>query len=153
MRRRRSHTKSVPATEQAGCRRSGQSRPASVASQARSAAKSPPAGRCARRLVVRRKAPASGKGSNTLTLYQNLPNPFSEETIISFLVPRGRTWRMRIEDAGGQVIRCFDGNRGGTITLAWNGSDDAGVSVPTGTYYCRLESDKSADRRKMTLIR
>lgn len=153
MRRRRSQAESVPGTRQTVHKPSGPSCPVSAPSQVQPVAKRPPADQRSRQVAGRRKASASGRGPNRLTLYQNLPNPFSEETVISFLVPHGRTWRMRIEDARGHVIRCFEGNRGGTITLAWNGSDDTGVSVPTGTYYCRLESDKSADRRKMTLIR
>jgi hypothetical protein len=86
-------------------------------------------------------------------LYQNMPNPFTVQTVIGFQVPRGQNWRVLVEDSQGQAIRTFEGNEGGTLTLTWDGMDNAGTAVQTGTYFCLLESDGKTDRRKMTLIR
>ena len=86
-------------------------------------------------------------------LFQNMPNPFSIQTVIAFTVTRGSNWIVRVEDNQGRAVRTFAGNEGGTMTLAWDGTDDNGAVVQTGTYFCLLESDGHTDLRKMTLIR
>ncbi len=91
--------------------------------------------------------------TDRVELFQNVPNPFSAQTIIAFKVPRGQNWMVRVEDNQGQSVRVFSGNEGGTMTLIWDGTDDAGAGVQTGTYFCLLESDGNTDLRKMTLIR
>jgi hypothetical protein len=86
-------------------------------------------------------------------LYQNMPNPFSDQTVIAFQTPLGSTWRVRVENKQGKAVRTFEGNEGGTMTLSWDGTDDSGVDVQSGTYLCLLESDGRTDMRKMILIR
>jgi len=89
----------------------------------------------------------------TVTLFQNLPNPFSEQTFITFETPPGSEWLLRVERPDGAPVRTFAGNEGGIITLAWSGEDDAGGKAESGTYICRLEAGGRTDRRKMTLMR
>ena len=60
-----------------------------------------------------------------LALYQNMPNPFSEQTFITFETPPGSEWHLRVERPDGEPVRTFEGNEGGRITLAWSGEDDA----------------------------
>jgi hypothetical protein len=88
-----------------------------------------------------------------LALFQNMPNPFSEQTFITFETPPGNEWRLQVERPDGKPVRTFVGNQGGIITLAWSGEDDGGRKVQSGTYICRLESGGSTDHRKMTLMR
>lgn len=89
----------------------------------------------------------------TVVLFQNMPNPFTKQTFISFSIPPGSEWVLRVERPDGVPVRTFAGNEGGIITLAWSGEDDAGGKVASGTYICRLESGGRTDRRKMTLMR
>ena len=88
-----------------------------------------------------------------IALFQNMPNPFSEQTFVTFETPPGSEWLLRVERPDGEPVRTFAGNEGGTITLAWSGEDDAGRKVKSGTYICHLESGGRTDRRKMTLMR
>ncbi len=88
-----------------------------------------------------------------VALFQNMPNPFSEQTFITFETPPGSEWLLWVERPDGAPVRTFAGNEGGTITLAWSCEDDAGRKVDSGTYICRLESGGRTDRRKMTLMR
>lgn len=90
---------------------------------------------------------------DAVALFQNLPNPFSEQTFITFETPPGSEWLLQVERPNGAPVRTFAGNEGGTITLVWSGEDDAGRKVESGTYICRLESGGRTDRRKMTLMR
>ena len=88
-----------------------------------------------------------------LALFQNMPNPFSEQTFITFETPPGSEWHLRVERPDGEPVRTFEGNEGGRITLAWSGEDDAGRKVKSGTYICRVECGGRTDYRKMTLMR
>lgn len=86
-------------------------------------------------------------------LFQNMPNPFSEQTFITFDVPMGSDWRLWVSSPDGEAVRTFTGNEGGTITLSWNGEDDTGRRVESGTYIYCLEADGRTDCRKLTLMR
>jgi len=102
---------------------------------------------------ISKEKPVARTKADQFGLFQNMPNPFSVQTVIAFKVPQGRNWRIHVEDSQGRVVRTYAGNEGGTMTLAWDGTDDAGTVVQTGTYFCLLESGGSSDLRKMTLIR
>jgi hypothetical protein len=88
-----------------------------------------------------------------IALFQNMPNPFSEQTFITFAVPPGSEWRLRVTRPGGEAVRDFSGNEGGTITLSWNGEDDTGRGVESGIYFLCLECGGQTDQKKMTLMR
>ena len=103
-------------------------------------------------LIMEKKTRADNRLTE-LALFQNMPNPFSEQTFITFEIPSGSEWHLRVERPDGEPVRTFDGNEGGRITLAWSGEDDAGRKVKSGTYICRVECGGQTDYRKMTLMR
>ena len=41
----------------------------------------------------------------------------------------------------------------GSRTFTWNGRDDAGRAMPSGTYIVRLEAESGVEARKVALIR
>jgi hypothetical protein len=92
-------------------------------------------------------------GLTEFALFQNIPNPFSEQTFITFAVPPGSEWRLRVFKPKGETVRAFSGNEGGIITLSWNGEDDTGRRVESGTYFCCLECGGQTDQKKLTLMR
>ncbi len=77
------------------------------------------------------------------------PNPFREETEISWSVPNGPV-RLLITDIAGRLVRTFPPGGPGTLRARWDGRDDAGLRVASGMYYGRLES--GADRRLVHLL-
>lgn len=97
--------------------------------------------------------PVAQAHADQFELFQNMPNPFSIQTVIAFTVHHGSNWTVRVEDRQGRAVRTFAGNEGGTMTLAWDGTDDNGAVVQNGTYFCLLASDGHTDLRRMTLIR
>jgi len=103
--------------------------------------------------LILESKPQTDSRLTKLTLFQNMPNPFSEQTFITFDTPLGSEWHLRVERPDGKPVRTFEGNEGGRITLAWSGEDDAGRKVKSGTYICRLESGGRTDHRKLTLMR
>jgi len=83
------------------------------------------------------------------------PNPFNSTTTIRYSLPEDARIRLTINDVmGREVTTLVNGEcSAGTYTKVWNGANRAGVSVASGTYYLRIESDKFTQVRKLTLIK
>jgi len=88
-------------------------------------------------------------------LAPNEPNPFSPETSIDYSLSRESEVRVRIYSASGRVVRTLVDGRmpAGPHLTSWNGTDDAGRSVASGVYWCRLESGSFRMSRRMILLR
>lgn len=67
------------------------------------------------------------------------PNPFRSSTILHLTTgPLGRsTTHLRVYDAQGRLVRTLAVNQASQIM--WDGSDDAGRLLPSGTYLVRCE--------------
>lgn len=88
-------------------------------------------------------------------LRQNTPNPFNPITQISYTVPDGgNSVQLSIFDVQGKHVATLVDQRvsGGRHTVSWNGRDDTGKSLPSGTYFYRLAGPHFTSTRKMTLI-
>jgi len=88
-------------------------------------------------------------------LRQNEPNPFNPQTVIRYeLSAEGRA-TVEIFDARGQRIRSLVNEVQGTgpQSVLWNGRDDRGVDVPSGTYFYRLRAPGCDETMKMMLVR
>ncbi len=92
---------------------------------------------------------------SAFVLYGNFPNPFNPLTTIKFDLPRDGHVALRIFDLSGRVVRTLvDENLArATHEYQWDGSDDAGHRVASGTYYYRVESDQNAATGKMMLVK
>jgi uncharacterized membrane protein len=88
-------------------------------------------------------------------LAPNLPNPFNPQTSIAFALPRGEQVRLDIFDAAGRLVRTLvDENRAaGEHTVIWDGTDDGGNGVASGTYVYKLQTDTFVRARSMTLLK
>ena len=73
-------------------------------------------------------------------LFQNYPNPFNPTTRISLLVPRAADIKVVVYDMLGQKVKTlFDGYKSaGVHTLNWNGQNEFGQTVSSGTYIYKL---------------
>ena len=76
-------------------------------------------------------------------------------TAIRFHVDRRQPVRLDLYDAGGHRVRALWAGVAdpGTHARIWNGQDDAGRSVSSGTYVVRLESEGTVRSRKLSLVR
>ncbi len=84
------------------------------------------------------------------------PNPFNPTTTIRFAVPAGGgDVRLSIFDIRGRLVRSLvRGHRdGGTYTAVWNGDDQRGQRVASGTYFYRLEAPGFTSTRKLVLVK
>jgi hypothetical protein len=84
------------------------------------------------------------------------PNPFNPTTTIRYSVPRpGAFVRIVVHDVGGREVRTLLARRidGGRRAVVWDGRDDAGNAVASGTYFYRVQIAGEAFTGKMTLLK
>ena len=100
-------------------------------------------------------SPASLQLPTANTLWQNFPNPFNPETIISFDLLEDSVVSLVIYDVAGQVVQTLtraQEMRAGHHQLVWNGLDLNGAKVSSGVYFYQLKSNNFTSMKKMTLI-
>jgi hypothetical protein len=92
--------------------------------------------------------------SPSLGLQQNAPNPFRLGTSISYSVPARMRILLVVCDCSGRIVRTLiEGEKAaGRYSVAWDGKDRFGMSVPSGIYFCRLETPEVCTTRKMILL-
>ena len=83
------------------------------------------------------------------------PNPFNPSTMIAFELPRAVNVELRIFDSRGRVVKTLASGSmpAGPHRIEWNGTDDRGASVSSGTYYYRLRAGDYEAGRRMTLVK
>ncbi|MBN2185401.1 MAG: T9SS type A sorting domain-containing protein [Candidatus Krumholzibacteriota bacterium] len=88
-------------------------------------------------------------------LMTNFPNPFNPSTKITYAIPGHGHVSLKIYDVSGKLVRTLvSGLQGpGEHFAYWNGMNDQGIAAASGTYFCRLISEKQAATRKMLLMR
>jgi len=109
------------------------------------------------RTVTVRKA-LQGEIPASFILFQNYPNPFNERTKIDY----------EIADAAGQadvVVQVFNTlgqkvktlvsgmHAGGRYTVVWDGTDDGGNKLSSGSYYYRLIAGSFISSKKMIMLK
>ena len=88
-------------------------------------------------------------------LSQNVPNPFTEGTIIRYALPKNRWVKLTIYDAAGRKVKTLVNGlqTAGYKAVKWDGRDEMGRRVAPGTYFCRFQAGKFKSVRKIELIR
>ena len=88
-------------------------------------------------------------------LYQNYPNPFNPATTIAFNLERATRTSLVIYDLKGARVRTLldETLPEGRHAVLWSGSDDAGRTVGSGVYICRLVTDHSVHANRLLLLK
>jgi hypothetical protein len=86
-------------------------------------------------------------------LSQNHPNPFTSRTAIQLELPSPSGYTLGIYDVTGKLVRRFVGSGEGQISIAWDGTDDTGLSVAPGVYFYHVEAGQFAKTKRMLLLR
>ena len=82
-------------------------------------------------------------------LYQNAPNPFSNETVIGFELPETASVTLTVFDASGRVLYLLNGDYAGGYNAVTINRDNLPAS---GVLYYRLETGDHAAMRKMIIL-
>lgn len=93
-----------------------------------------------RQLGLDESEPATVGTTNAFAL-ANHPNPFTESTTISYLLPMEGYVRLEVFDPTGRRVRLLvsQAESAGAHRSAWDGRDDTGGKLSTGVYIYRLE--------------
>jgi hypothetical protein len=88
-------------------------------------------------------------------LNQNYPNPFNPSTTIEYSVEQAGRTRLEIYNNLGQLVRTLidDQKPAGKHSLFWDGRDNRGAQLPSGSYFYRLLSGDHTSTRSMVLIK
>ena len=91
----------------------------------------------------------------TLVLHDAVPNPFNPETELRFVLDRSGPVDLAVFDLAGRRVRTLvaEWREAGAHTLSWNGRDDAGRILPSGSYFVRLVTDHGVRSAKAMLLR
>jgi len=90
-----------------------------------------------------------------VSLDQNYPNPFNPSTDIKFALPDARFVKITVFNVLGQEIRklASEVREAGYHKVTWDGRNSAGGSVPSGTYFYRLDAGDFSQSMKMVLLK
>jgi flagellar hook capping protein FlgD len=86
---------------------------------------------------------------------QNYPNPFNPTTIINYSLPESEFVTIRVYNMLGQEIAILlnEEVNAGVYNVTWNGVDNSGVKVATGTYIYRVVAGSNIITKKMMLLK
>jgi len=90
-----------------------------------------------------------------LALNGNYPNPFNPLTKISFDLPRATEVRLEVFDIRGRKVSTLvqEPLTAGRHAVVWNGTDQTGRQMASGTYFYRLVADGAVMTDKMLLLK
>ena len=90
-----------------------------------------------------------------IVIDQNYPNPFNPETTIQYQLNKAGPVKLEIYSVTGQRVRTLvnENLEAGNHQIRWDGRNDAGVQVSSGTYFYRLDAGGTAETKKMILMK
>jgi len=90
-----------------------------------------------------------------VVFYGAAPNPFNPATDLKFSLPVGAEVELTLYDVSGRRVRSLVTGHleAGPHTASWNGRDEAGRNVASGTYFARLTVGGVSSVKSVTLIR
>ncbi|MBN2102858.1 T9SS type A sorting domain-containing protein [bacterium] len=88
-------------------------------------------------------------------LNQNCPNPFNNETRISYALCKQSHTRLVILNANGQILRTLVNKvePAGIYTVHWNGLDNHNIPVGSGVYIVRIHAGSFRMTRKIIMMK
>ncbi|RKZ15737.1 hypothetical protein DRQ53_08185, partial [bacterium] len=100
-------------------------------------------------------APSAGVVVHRTSLRPNVPNPFNPRTTVYFDVAKDGPVTVRVYSLNGRLVRTLVSRdmQAGKHEVIWNGVDDTGRSVASGTYLVQLVARDRTDSRSMVLLK
>jgi hypothetical protein len=91
----------------------------------------------------------------TFELGQNYPNPFNAGTAIDFALPQPSHVSIEIFNVLGQRVRVLVDRplAAGRHRITWDGRDESGQTVASGTYAYRIQAGDFVETRKMVILK
>lgn len=88
-------------------------------------------------------------------LSYNYPNPFNPSTKFKYALPEGRNVKIVIYDINGsKVTELVNNYQGaGAYEVTWNGKNDSGQQVASGTYIYQVNAGSFSQTKKMIMLK
>ena len=88
-------------------------------------------------------------------LLRNYPNPFNPVTKIQFVLDRDAQVSLRVFDVQGRAVRTLINSylAAGSKVVGWDGTDDVGHPLASGTYFLRLQGGGNYLNRTINLVK
>lgn len=107
--------------------------------------------------VIRLEPTASVDPAMTASVLSltSMPNPFALSTTMSFALPVAERVQMSVLDMSGRIVaqladRHFEP---GSHQVSWDGTDEGGRAVSSGTYFVRVQDSRGTTTRKISVVR
>lgn len=86
---------------------------------------------------------------------ENYPNPFSDQTTISFIITETTTVQVNIYNTMGQKVKKLINKKmvAGNHFVQWDGRNEKGNRLPADIYYCCLKSDSRGFLTKKMILK
>ena len=83
------------------------------------------------------------------------PNPFNPITYIQYSVPQFDFVTIEIININGQKIKTIiqSSHQPGNYEIMWDGTNQTGMSVPSGIYFYKLDADEFISVKKLVLLK
>ncbi len=93
--------------------------------------------------------------SETFSLGNNYPNPFTSTTRISYKLPAEEKVSLKIYSITGQLVRTLvdETAQAGEHEVSWDGTNDAGSKLTSGIYLFQLTAGDQAQTRRINLVK
>jgi len=91
----------------------------------------------------------------TFKIYQNYPNPFNQSTTIRYSVPKNTFISIKIFDILGKEVKTLIEGAvpAGLYSISWDGTDNNGRVVGSGSYFYQLKTNDHTYTRPMSLVK
>jgi hypothetical protein len=105
-------------------------------------------------IEIRNEAPAA-PGRRRLVLSSPMPNPFNPRTRVELWLPEAGVADIAVFDLAGRRVRTLlhSDLAAGAHPVSWDGLDEKGNAVASGTYLIRAEALGASDTRRAVLVR
>jgi hypothetical protein len=92
---------------------------------------------------------------SSFELVQNYPNPFNPSTLIQYNIPEARDVSMIIYNSLGEKIKTLVSGvmEAGFYNVVWDGTNDYGANVGSGTYIYAIRAGDFYSAKKMVLVK
>lgn len=92
---------------------------------------------------------------NNFNLSQNYPNPFNPITTFRYSLPQSENVKVSIFNLNGELIAevVNQFQSAGTYEVVWNGKNNSGQQVASGTYIYKVQAGNYSESKKMILLK
>jgi hypothetical protein len=106
-------------------------------------------------LLVGQATPVTDAVPQSLTLAPAYPNPFNPRTVLSFALPVAGPVQLVVHDLAGRRLAVLvdEVRAAGQHQVAWDGTDDTGRRLASGTYLARLVAGAESRTQKLVLVK